>query len=218
MSEYTRKMMGFLAFQPRPERALVVGLGGGSLVKYCYRYLPATHVTAIEIDADVLALRSEFFIPSDGERLKIIQADGADHVSQVAAQGERTDAMLVDAFDHTGIAGAVVKRSFVENAKRILGAHGVFVMNLVGAIADCKHHVATIRLVFGESVIVIPTQRGSSWLVFASQSLLDPQRLTMAVRNAERAQGRLGLFFPTLIQHLTELANKWVFGDHYVLK
>jgi hypothetical protein len=32
VNEYTRKMMGFLAFQPRPERVLIVGLGGGSLV------------------------------------------------------------------------------------------------------------------------------------------------------------------------------------------
>jgi spermidine synthase len=59
VSEYTRKMMGFLAFQPNPANVLIIGLGGGSLVKYCYRHLPTTRITAVEIDSDVLALRTQ---------------------------------------------------------------------------------------------------------------------------------------------------------------
>ncbi len=34
---YTQAMMGFKLFKPCPEHILVVGLGGGSLSKYCYR-------------------------------------------------------------------------------------------------------------------------------------------------------------------------------------
>src|SRR5471030_3192506 len=37
---YTRKVMSFLLFRAAPRRILMVGLGGGSLAKYCYRYLP----------------------------------------------------------------------------------------------------------------------------------------------------------------------------------
>jgi spermidine synthase len=212
VSEYTRKMMGFLAFQPGPERVLIIGLGGGSLVKYCHRHLPTAQVTAIEIDPDVLALRWQFFIPPDDERLQVIHADGADYVAQMVDRGEGTNAILVDAYDHTGIASAVVELSFVENAKRLLGRHGVFVMNLVAESADSQRHIETVRQVFGESVVVIAMQHDSNLVVFASQSMHDPQRLTMTVRNAERAESRLGLFFPTLIQHLNELAEKWVFG------
>lgn len=219
VNEYTRKMMGFLAFQPRPERVLVIGLGGGSLVKYCHRHLPSTQITAIEIDPDVLALRSQFFVPPDDERLRIIQADGADHIAQMVDQGERTNAILVDAYSHKGIATAVVKRSFLENAKRSLCANGVFVMNLVAESADANRHVAIIRQVFGESVVVIPMREGgSNMVVFAGQTLQDPQRLRMAVRNAKRIEDRLGLFFPTLIQRLNEIADRWVNGVHHVLK
>ena len=38
---YTRKMMAFLLFNRAPERILLLGLGGGSLAKFCYRRLPA---------------------------------------------------------------------------------------------------------------------------------------------------------------------------------
>lgn len=212
VNEYTRKMMGFLAFQPRPERVLIVGLGGGSIVKYCHRHLPSTKVIAVEIDPDVIALRSQFFIPPDDKRLEVIQADGAAHLAGMAAEKACVNAILVDAFDHNGIASAVVQPSFIEHAKKLLGTHGVFVMNLVADVDDCKRYVARIREVFGEGVIVIATQRGSNLVVFASQTMTDPQRLLMAARNAERYEIRLGLFFPTLIQRLTELADRWKFG------
>jgi spermidine synthase len=216
VNEYTRKMMGFLAFQPRPKRVLIVGLGGGSLVKYCHRHLPNTQVVAVEIDPDVIALSSQFFIPPDDERLKIVLADGAAYVAQMANDNEEVNAILVDAFDRAGIASAVVERTFLENARRLLGKHGVLVMNVVADVADSKRHVSLIKETFGDSVIVIATQRGSNLVVFASHTLQDPRRLAMAVRNAERYESRLGLFFPTLIQRLTELADQppWACRSH----
>jgi spermidine synthase len=212
VNEYTRKMMGFLAFEPRPDKILIIGLGGGSLVKFCHRNLLATQITAVEIDSDVLALRAQFLIPADDERLIVIQADGADHVAHMTDCGEHTDAILVDAYDHTGIANAVVERSFIENCKVILGRNGVFVMNLVAEPDDARRHIATVRQVFGESVVVIAVQRGGNLVLFAGRGLSDPQRVKMAVRNAERTEERLGLFFPTLIQQLRETADRWVPG------
>jgi spermidine synthase len=208
VNEYTRKMMGFLAFQPRPKQILIIGLGGGSLVKYCHRHLPATRIIAVEIDPDVLALRSQFLVPPDDDRLTVIQADGADHVAQMADRGERINAILVDAYDHAGIANAVVERSFVENTRQILGTNGVFVMNLVAESADAKRHIETVRQAFGDTVIVA-MQRGGNLVIFAGATLHDPRRAKMAMRNAERVEDTLGLFFPTLIQHLNERAGKW---------
>jgi spermidine synthase len=207
VNEYTRKMMGFLAFQPRPKQVLIIGLGGGSLVKYCHRHLPTTRITAVEINPDVLALRSQFLVPPDDERLTVIQADGADHVARMVDRGERINAILVDAYDHTGIARSVVERSFVENTKRILGSNGVFVLNLIAESADAKRHIETVRQVFADAVVVA-MQRGGNLVIFAGQMLHDPQRARMAVRNAERVEDRLGLFFPTLIQHLNERADQ----------
>ena len=37
---YTKAMMSFLLFEPSPKRIAMIGLGGGSLAKYCYPYLP----------------------------------------------------------------------------------------------------------------------------------------------------------------------------------
>jgi len=46
---YTKAMMAFLLFHPAPARIAMIGLGGGSMAKYCLRYLPSVDFTAIEI-------------------------------------------------------------------------------------------------------------------------------------------------------------------------
>jgi spermidine synthase len=43
--EYTRMMMGFLLFKPAPARIAMLGLGGGSLAKFCRHHLPAADIT-----------------------------------------------------------------------------------------------------------------------------------------------------------------------------
>ena len=58
-------------------------------------------------------------------------------------------------------------------------------------------------------ILCCMSKRGGNLVIFAGQTLHDPQRARTAVRNAERVEERLGLFFPTLIQHLNELAGKW---------
>src|SRR4051812_44343848 len=47
---YTREMMGWLLFLPKPREVLMLGLGGGSLAKFCFRQLPATRITVVEND------------------------------------------------------------------------------------------------------------------------------------------------------------------------
>ena len=37
-------MMGFLLFKPQPRSIGMIGLGGGSLAKFCYRYLSRTRI------------------------------------------------------------------------------------------------------------------------------------------------------------------------------
>lgn len=78
---YTQKMMAFLLFQPRPKRVALIGLGGGSLVKFCYHRMPGTHMTAVELDPDVIAFRDTFLVPPDNERLQIVTGDGAEFVA-----------------------------------------------------------------------------------------------------------------------------------------
>ncbi|MCR1343904.1 transferase, partial [Acidithiobacillus ferrooxidans] len=96
---YTRTMMGFLIFQPKPERIAMIGLGGGSLAKYCLRHIPDVHFMAIEINPRVIALRDKFRIPPDGPKFKVICAEGAVYVRY---RSKLVDVLLIDGFNHDG--------------------------------------------------------------------------------------------------------------------
>jgi spermidine synthase len=198
VNEYTHKMMAFLLFCPRPRHVLMIGLGGGSLVKYCHRHLPTTRVTAVEIDANVIALRSHFRIPPDGSHLRVIHADGARYVADLAESVERPDVLLVDAYDRKGIARSVTEAEFLENARRVLPDRGVFVMNLAAYESDCATHLRMIRSVFGEPVIPVTVGWGGNTVVFAGPALRDRRCLAAAPRRARRVQEKLALSFSKL--------------------
>ena len=209
VSAYTRKMMGFLLFRKRPREVVMIGLGGGSLAKFCHRHLPSTRMTVIEINAGVIALRSHFQIPPDDSRLRVIHGDGSAYVAAMARSNQSTDVLLVDAFDRQGIATAVTERSFLQDARRVLSRHGIFVMNHVAEHwGEYERYIEEIRLVFGGPVIAVPVDNGGNMVVFAGRALRNHRRLTAATRNAQHVEARLGLQFPTLLQQTREFQNQ----------
>ena len=189
---YTKKMMTFLLFKPRPHRILLLGLGGGSLAKFCYRCLPSSAITVLEIDPNVLALREEFRVPSNNDRFQVLQGDG---VSYVAGKGPSKDVILVDAYDRNGVAPNLVTARFYLDAKCRLSVSGVLVVNVFGDEYERLSHTALIRNVFAERVIALPVREYSNLIVLAfrsDSSLLNWERLEPL---ADTLEGRLGLPF-----------------------
>jgi spermidine synthase len=200
--DYTRKMMGFLLFCPEPRHVLMIGLGGGSLLKFCHRHLLETRLTVVEIDANVIALRSHFGIPADDDRLTIVHADGADYVADMAAVHGEVDVLLVDAFDRRGLSPSVAGDEFMGNAGRVLTDCGVFVINLDRTESGAGELARVIQMEFGEPVIRVDVGLANA-IAFAGPALQDRRRLSKVASRAERVRDDLGLGFrklPGLVQ------------------
>lgn len=164
--DYTITMMGFLLFQPKPERVAMVGLGGGSLAKYCHRKLPDTDFTAIELSPEVIALRNEFGIPQDDSRFRIICADGADFVR---SQTESFDVILVDGFDSGGQPEQLCSAAFYDSCHEALRQGGVLVINLCADDAVCSSYIGRVGNSFGEKMVVVEADEGENKIVFAGK-------------------------------------------------
>ena len=162
--DYTRTMMGFLLFHQRPAHIAIIGLGGGSLLKFCYRHLPETRFTVIEINPHVIALRQEFEVPDDEARIAMVCADGADFLRDSA---EQFDVLLVDGFNRLGLAPSLCSQAFYDDCFKVLTPKGVMVANLHHD--DPEHGVFTgrIRLTFDNQMIEIASEEKSNSILFA---------------------------------------------------
>lgn len=163
--EYTRLMMGFLLFQPAPARIAMIGLGGGSLARYCARTLPAADFTAVEISPAVIALRDTFAVPADGPRFRVRCADGAVFVRD--DQAAPLDVLLIDGFDRHGQPPQLCSAAFYDACRARLAAGGVLVVNLHTDDPDCALCLDRIRDAFAGHCVAVPARGSDNVVVFA---------------------------------------------------
>jgi len=196
---YTRKMMAFLLFNADPARILLLGLGGGSLAKFCYWRLPRARITAVEVNPDVIALREAFRVPVDDERFRVVRAEGTEYVAHADSA---KDVILADACDREGVAPECDSLEFYQQVYQRLSPRGVFVTNLcVGASAT---HVRKIRSVFGDHCLKLRSRQDGNVILFA---LKEPGRALHwpSLEVATALKRRFGLDFPRYVQRARQI-------------
>jgi len=198
--DYTRAMMEFLLLHPAPRRIEMIGLGGGSLAKYCYRHLPDADITVVEIDPRVIALRDRFEIPRDGARFRVVHADGADFVRDDRSQ---PDIILVDGFSRHGQARRLDESEFYRNCRDRLGDEGVLVVNLCSNVFARRIAKTRLRHTFGNKIAVVPIEGEQNRIVFASKSrsVPDAGQLQRVVATLDMRQG---IDFPKLATQMAK--------------
>lgn len=181
--EYTRLMMGFLLFKPQPRSILMIGLGGGSLAKYCYRHLVDTRITVVEINPHVIALRRKFEVPENDERFHIVEDDAANFVGTTDSQ---FDVMLVDGFDLSGIPEQLSTLQFYDNCKSALTSNGVFVANLHRKHQLFDVYIDRMEEAFGVSMLQVTDPNSTNCIAFAGRKNLFPAGRQLGLRRPEQ--------------------------------
>ena len=189
--EYTRLMMGFLLLQPAPQRIAMIGLGGGSLAKYCAATLPDVDFTAVEIAPDIVALRDVFGIPPDGPRFRIVCEDGAAFVRR---DGPPLDVLIVDAFERGGNPEALGSAAFYDACRERLTPGGVLAVNLYADDPSYEVRLQRIRDAFDDRLMVVDVPATENDLVVAGTEAAFPPP------------------FPELVQRLRALAPSHPIG------
>jgi len=161
--DYTRTMLAALLWRPKARRIGIVGLGGGSQVKFLHRHLPLARLEVVENHPGVIALRRTFGIPDDDSRLEVTHDDGARFI---AARPGRYDLLLVDGYDEHGIPDALSTPAFLRGCRDALLPGGVMASNLHGA--DPAPYLERLREAFGPAqVLVLEEAKMSNRIAFA---------------------------------------------------
>jgi spermidine synthase len=206
--DYTRCMMAFLLFHPKPRRALMIGLGGGSLAKFFHRRLAGLRTHVIEYDDRVIATaRALFHVPPNDARLSIEHGDGVE-----ALAPECCDLLVVDGYEDEATPAAMVSQAFFDAAWCALEDPGALVMNFMDDDPDFDRNLQRIERAFGGAVV-------------AFQSLRDPNIVVLGLKGAPlaiewrelRARANMlertyGLPFPRYVERLRTM-NRWTVDE-----
>lgn len=204
--DYTRTMMAFLLFHPRPRECLMVGLGGGSIPKFIYRRLPGVRTRVVELNpAVIVAARTLFHVPGDGGRLRVDLGDGA---RAVHAMDEGCDLLFVDGFVDGDQVPELVSEEFYVAARRALRAPGVLVTNFFGHDRRFDRYLRRLEAAFAGNVICLDAREDGNVIAFALKGAPNAIAWEELRRCAARLEAKLGLPFDRYVSGLRKM-NRW---------
>lgn len=146
---YTRMMMGALYLQPKPQRILIVGLGGGTLPTALAALLPDAEIDTVEIDPAVVRVAERWFGFRQGPRQRVHLEDGRKFVESAAGAGRRYDLVMLDAYGADYIPRHLMTREFLQQVKAVLVPGGVLAANTFTGSELYHRESATYAEVFG---------------------------------------------------------------------
>ena len=200
---YTRSMLAFELLRSNTQYIGMIGLGGGSLAKYCYHYLPESTIHVAEINPGVIALRDRFAIPENDKRLNIECIDGAVWLKQqLKSNKQGMDALLVDAYGKEGMPESLATAQFFDDCRAALAPNGVLVVNLWGSDARFDSYYQRIRTVFDGSAIVIGADGCANRLVLAVNSRNFPPAIRPIMNRAQQIAASHSVDMPALARRI----------------
>jgi spermidine synthase len=194
--EYVQRMMAWLLFMPPTEvagaHAMQLGLGAGTITKFCYKKLKMT-CTAIELNPGVLhACRGWFRLPPDDERLRVVIADAAEEIRSPEWTGV-VDALQVDIYDHEAASPVLDTLDFYQDCRALLSPNACMTVNLFGRSSSYEESLQKIAAAFGEDAVWAfkPTREGNT-IVLAQRTPMRPKREQLMAA-AEQIEAKWGL-------------------------
>ena len=142
---YTRYLTAALAYPPKVEKVLEIGLGGGRTASYLNIFMPELLIRSVELDPEVVALAEEYFDVQPNDRLTIEEADGRIYLMR---GDEKFDVIMVDAYRGPFVPFHLLTREFYITAKRRLAEGGVLAQNIEPTTMLFDSAVATLASVF----------------------------------------------------------------------
>jgi spermidine synthase len=167
---YTQYLHLAMAFHDSPQRALFIGLGGGSAPRRFQRDYPNLQIDVAELDPEVVDVAKRYFMFEESERMKVQAVDGRIFLQKTP---HRYDIIVLDAYYADAIPFHLTTREFLQELKAKLTPTGIVVSNVIGNVRgdDSKLFRSIVKTLETEftQTYVFPVVEVSNIIVIASQ-------------------------------------------------
>ena len=205
LEDYNQAMMAALLFQKEPRSALMIGLGGCSLVHFLLKAAPDCALDVVEIRKHVIDLSREyFFLPAQNANVRIVHAECGKFLNARSADSPKYDLIIVDAFDSAGPAASLQESGFLSSCREELSESGVFVMN---AWNSPEHRFPvlyqTVQAAFENNTLkLLLSESYRNAVIFGFRDPASCYDLPAHRSQAEELKERFGINFPRLLKLL----------------
>ncbi|HSF32224.1 MAG TPA: fused MFS/spermidine synthase [Candidatus Tectomicrobia bacterium] len=167
---YTQYLHLAMAFHDHPQRALFIGLGGGSAPRRFQRDYPALQIDVAELDPEVVNVAKRYFLFQESDRMKVQAVDGRIFVQKTP---HRYDMIFLDAYYADAIPFHLTTREFLQEVKAKLPPTGIVVSNIIGSVRGPESKLfrailKTLETEFAQTY-VFPVEEVSNIIVIATQ-------------------------------------------------
>jgi len=181
-----------MAIKPDAAWTLVIGLGGGTVVKRMWRDYPGMRIDAVELDPMVVDVARRFFELPDDERIRVHTDDGRAFLETCTGG---YDIALIDAFDEDRVPRPLTTEEFMRALRDRLSPDGAVAYNFIGMARGEKSKpfrslYRTMRNVWRNVWVFVVNDgvesEGTNLMLFASDAALTAEEL------CERIGDRVG--------------------------
>jgi spermidine synthase len=193
---YTQYLHLAMVFHDHPQRALFIGLGGGSAPRRFHRDYPSLLIDVAELDPEVVSVAKRYFMFEESDRMKVQAVDGRIFLQKTP---HRYDMIFLDAYYADAIPFHLTTREFLKELKAKLTPTGIMVSNIIGNVrgADSKLFRSMLKTIETEfpQTYVFPVEEVSNIIVIATQG---KERLGKqeVIRRSRRLEDERKVQFP----------------------
>lgn len=180
---YAKMVLTSLLVQDNPQRILIIGLGGGTLVHTYSTLFPQSQIVVAEIDEAVVRVAAEYFDYKESDKIKTATEDGRIYIKRAGLKGEKFDLVILDAFNGDYIPEHLMTTEFLEEVKKLLPANGMVVANTFSSSRLYAAESQTYAKVFNKFFNIRMANTGNRIIVASQQPL--PDKATLQQRAAD---------------------------------
>lgn len=199
--EYARVMMlGLLMTEP--DNALLLGLGGGSLVRSLMSVRPNTSIQVVEIRPKVVDVAREFFgLPDNSETLNVAIGDAKVWLKH--AESSTFNIVFADLYQAQGISEFQTQARFLKACDRVLTDDGCLVANFHDIPPYHSPFFAALNEMFAE--IWLCRVDGGNTILFACKQDVGADLKELLFPNAEALGDAMGCHLQPAVSRLVRV-------------
>lgn len=201
--KYTRSLALGLLLKDNLNSLLLLGLGGGSMVKFIHHHFPSCHVDAVENNKEVMNIAYKYFELPKHQNIQIHLDDAGNFIRSPKAK--EYDLIMADAYNAVGMSNSVQGIDFFNACFTHLKPGGFFCINLW---VNHNKILQTVRQAlnscFSNQVLSLPVEDKANLILFAIKGPLSSLQKKGLINRAQKLSTQTDINFLHLIRNLKQ--------------